>query len=135
MLETELSIARTNDNPKIVGVRLTGIGQTEGNSFCATFLLAMKKNGGSVKVEKNQVIFKHAGIKSEKGYWLEEPSIHKIEVSEVDAQAIHNLLELRNEYAGEKLSARNIGTFFSGFEVLLTSHKNKKGLTYTTISL
>lgn len=111
------------DEKGVSGFSLKGMGNTEAESFCLSFIKAQGLGKATVDIEGSKITFTHNGISEEEmdsRLWVwgtSPPGVHVANIPASDARQLEDLLGSKGRFAGTKVHVRQETAFGKGFTV------------------
>ncbi|EKE20759.1 MAG: hypothetical protein ACD_7C00492G0011 [uncultured bacterium] len=96
----------------ITGFTIKGIGDTDAEGFCISFITAQSLGKADVVFEGNEIVFKHGGItlkEANPSYGIYGSSVggeFRAKISDEDKVALSQLLDLEGPYLRHELSVK-----------------------------
>ncbi|HEX8946743.1 MAG TPA: hypothetical protein VF829_00810 [Candidatus Paceibacterota bacterium] len=94
------------DSGKVQGFTLKGVGDTEAEAFCLSFVTAQQKNKATVTFAGGKIIFTHGGVSVDEMdpqlyiWGQSRGGVFSADITPEDQTALENLLYLKGEYEG-----------------------------------
>lgn len=109
------------DKEGVSGFTLEGVGNTDAESFCLSFLTAQGKGKGSVTFKDGKIVFNHGGVSIEEAnprysiYGSHGGGIFSAEVPLDEEKELSDLLNGRGKYAEAQIRVREELAWCKGF--------------------
>ncbi len=107
----------------ITGFTLMGVGKTEAESFCLSFLTAQAKGKGEVTFENGKIFFKHDGITFEEAdtrysiWGISDGGVFSADVTQEEEVELSQILNMSGKYSGMRIRVKPELAFGKGFTV------------------
>lgn len=108
---------------KLKGFTLKGLGNTEAEAYCVSFISAQSRGRGTITFKEGKIIFCHGGVgldegNKEYGIWgISNGGIFSADITDEDAKELSQLLECQGEYKACKLNVCINTAWGRGFTV------------------
>ena len=122
MKDVEFKINR-DDEGKINGFTLMGVGNTDAEAYCVSFVRAQRLGKANIHFKKNEMIFMHQGVSLDEAdsrngiYGSSEGGEFRTEVLGSDQEQLKNLLSLSGIYSGRKIHFKFENAWGKGFTI------------------
>lgn len=119
----DIEFTVNRDEAGVTGFTLMGVGKTEAETFCLSFLTAQTKGKGDVVFEDGKIVFKHGGVSMQEAnpafeiYGMCAGGVHSAEIATEDAEALSQLLSRSGKYVGVQIRARPELAWGKGFTI------------------
>lgn len=121
----EIEFKVNRDDLGVSGFTLMGVGKTEAECFCLSFLTAQQKRKASVTFEDGNIVFTHGGVSIGEAnenyfiYGMHQGGKFSCDISDADAKSLDDLLNRRGAYAEAELRAKEELAWGKGFTLYI----------------
>lgn len=111
------------DEEGVSGFTLRGVGNTEAESFCLSFIKAQALGKATVDIDGGKVTFTHQGMSEkemDERLWVwgtSPPGIHVANIPPDDGRELSDLLESKGRFIGTRVHVRHEFAWGKGFTV------------------
>jgi hypothetical protein len=122
MRDIELRINRGEEG-KITGFTLMGIGNTDAEAYCISFVRAQQLGRANIHFKGNEMVFSHQGVSLDDAdschgiYGSSEGGEFRAEVSDSDQEQLNDLLNSTGPYREAKIHVKLENAWGKGFTV------------------
>ena len=113
------------DRKGVSGFTLKGVGKTEAEAYCFSFLTAQATGKTDIDFKDGKIVFTHPGVSPDKAdprldVWGSSPGgVFEADIAAEDATALSDLLRSSGAYAGTRVRVRLERAWGKGFTVYL----------------
>jgi hypothetical protein len=124
MEDVQFTINRDNEG-RANGFTLMGVGRSQSEAFCLSFLTAQRLGKGQVVFEDGKIIFRHGGVSLEEAdsqmdvFGMHEGGEHSEDISEEDSTMLSALLHQSGPYQGVQIRVRPELAWGKGFTLFI----------------
>lgn len=100
---------KKNKEGRLEGFTLNGVGNTEAEAYCVSFISAQSLGRGTITFKEGKIVFCHEGIGFEEsnkryGIWgISGGGTFSADITDEDAKELSQLLERQGEYENFKI--------------------------------
>lgn len=109
----------------ITGFALKGVGSTEAESYCLSFLTAQQKGKGDVTIGDGKVVFTHGGVSPKEAderysvWGISNGGVFAVDISPEDGEELSQLLAGAGKYADVQIRVRPEMGWGKGFTLYI----------------
>jgi len=116
---------KKNDKDIITGFSLLGLGDTNAESYCLSFLTAQANGNADIIFEDGFIVFQHGGVSSQEAnqnyfvWGTSEGGEFRTEITADDQKSLKDLLNLRGYYKDKQIRVTPELAWSKGFTLYI----------------